>query len=81
MNSNKSSLGFLITDDTYFGHNGYSLRFNGVEPGINDQVRNRAIVMHGSDYVTEKRSVAGTMMGRSFGCPAVSAAENKKIVM
>lgn len=80
MNSNKSSLGFLITSDTYFGRNGYSLRFNGVEAGINDQVRNRAIVMHGSNYVNAQRADEGTMMGRSFGCPAVAASENKKII-
>ncbi len=76
----KSSLGFMITEGTYMGGNGYSLRFKGLEKGINDNVYARAIVMHGSDYVSPERAAAGTMMGRSFGCPAVSAKENKKIV-
>ncbi|MFN4008039.1 MAG: murein L,D-transpeptidase catalytic domain family protein [Chitinophagaceae bacterium] len=78
--SHKSSLGFMITDDTYFGSNGYSLRFNGLERGINDQVRNRAIVMHGSYYVNAERAMRGTMMGRSYGCPAVPASEVYEII-
>ena len=45
--SYKSAVGFMLTDDTYNGHCGYSLRFNGVEPGFNDRIRNRAIIVHG----------------------------------
>ncbi len=78
--SYKTSLGFMITAETYIGDNGYSLRLDGIEKGFNDNVRTRAIVMHGSDYVCRDRAVNGTMMGRSFGCPAVPAAEVKKIV-
>lgn len=78
--SYKSSLGFLVTAETYIGDNGYSLRLDGIEKGFNDNVRNRAIVMHGSDYVCGQRAVNGIMMGRSFGCPAVPAAEVRKIV-
>jgi hypothetical protein len=80
MNSHKSSLGFMITGDTYKGGNGYSMRLDGMEPGINDNVRDRDIVMHGSKYVNAKRADEGTTMGRSFGCPAVSYAEHKKII-
>jgi len=80
MNSHKSSLGFMIMGDTYKGGNGYSLRLDGMEPGINDNVRDRDIVMHGSKYVNAKRADEGTTMGRSFGCPAVSYAEHKKII-
>ncbi len=78
--SYKSSLGFLVTAETYIGDNGYSLRLDGIEKGFNDNVRNRAIVMHGSNYVGSDRAINGIMMGRSFGCPAVPAAEVKKIV-
>lgn len=78
--SYKTCLGFMITAETYMGDNGYSLRLDGIEKNFNDNVRNRAIVMHGSDYVCRDRAVNGTMMGRSFGCPAVPAAEVKKIV-
>jgi hypothetical protein len=79
-NSNKSSLGFLITAETYIGDNGYSLRLDGLEKGFNDNVRNRAIVMHGSNYVNNERASDGIMMGRSFGCPAVPAAQVRNIV-
>ncbi len=78
--SNKSSLGFLVTGETYVGHNGYSMRFDGMERGINDNVRTRAVVMHGSAYVNADRAKARMMMGRSWGCPAVSEAESKQII-
>ncbi len=78
--SYKSSLGFLVTAETYIGDNGYSLRLDGMEQGFNDNVRNRAIVMHGSDYVCGQRASKGVMMGRSFGCPAVPEKEVKKII-
>ncbi len=77
---NKSSLGFLVTAETYTGHNGYSMRFDGQERGINDNVRMRDVVMHGSLYVNAERAKNGTMMGRSFGCPAVPAEECAKII-
>ena len=78
--SYKSSLGFLVTAETYIGDNGYSMRLDGIEKGFNDNVRNRAIVMHGSNYVCGDRAVNGIMMGRSFGCPAVPAAQVKNII-
>lgn len=78
--SHKSCLGFLRTAETYFGDNGYSLRLDGIENGFNDNARERAIVMHGSKYVNGSRASAGSMMGRSFGCPAVPASEAKMII-
>jgi len=78
--SHKSSLGFMRTAETYVGDNGYSLRLDGLENGFNNNVRERAIVMHGSNYVNGERASEGTMMGRSYGCPAVPAAEVKKII-
>ena len=78
--SNKSSLGFLVTAETYTGHNGYSMRFDGMERGINDNVRVRDVVMHGSAYVCGERVKNGTMMGRSWGCPAVANTESMAII-
>jgi len=78
--SYKSCLGFLVTAETYFGDNGYSLKLDGLEKGFNDNVRSRAIVMHGSNYVCSNRAENGIMMGRSFGCPAVPATEVRNIV-
>jgi hypothetical protein len=79
-NSHKSSLGFMVTGETYRGKAGYSMHFDGQEKGINDHVRMRNIVLHGSYYVNEDRADAGTMMGRSFGCPAVPYGEHEGII-
>lgn len=66
-----SSRGLFVTDTSYIGRNGYSLRLLGLEPGINDHARARAIVVHGAPYVS--RIVADRLgrLGRSWGCPAV----------
>ena len=78
--THKSSLGFMVTGDTYDGKNGYSMHFDGMEPCINDKVRSRDIVMHGSNYVNAERADEGAAMGRSFGCPAISYSIHKKII-
>ena len=64
----KSSLGVFLTNDTYSGKNGYSVHIQGLENGINNNAYNRAIVFHGASYVSQGRG----MMGRSWGCLAVS---------
>jgi hypothetical protein len=69
--SHASSLGLFRTRDTYAGHNGYSLRLSGLEPGINDRAEERAIVMHGAPYVNGKFFKTTGRLGRSYGCPAV----------
>ena len=51
--SHQTSLGLFRTADTYVGGNGYSLRLDGLEKGVNDHARDRAIVMHGAPYVSE----------------------------
>lgn len=69
--SNQSSLGLFVTAETYTGANGYSLRLDGLEPGINHRARERAIVMHGAPYVSETFAQRVGRLGRSLGCPAV----------
>ncbi len=69
--SHQSSLGLFRTAETYQGGNGYSLRMDGLEPGINDRARARAIVMHGAPYVNPELAQRQGRLGRSFGCPAV----------
>jgi hypothetical protein len=78
--SYKSAIGFMLTDDTYNGHCGYSLRFNGMEPGINDQIRSRAIILHGSHYVNGEKADEEGRVGNSLGCPAVPLAECRPII-
>ncbi|GAB3925852.1 murein L,D-transpeptidase catalytic domain family protein [Mucilaginibacter myungsuensis] len=70
--SHQSSLGFYVTDDTYVGKHGRSLRLNGVDRGFNDQARNRAIVLHAADYVSQGTINQLGRLGRSHGCPAVA---------
>ena len=76
----KSSPGFYITGQTYSGSNGYSLKLNGVENGINDKAMKRAIVMHGADYVNESFISSRGYIGRSQGCPAVPVRDAKNII-
>lgn len=65
--SNKSSLGFYLTGETYQGSHGLSLRLDGLS-STNSNARSRAIVIHGASYVQE----SSVIQGRSWGCPAVT---------
>ncbi len=78
--SNKSSLGFYLTLGTYEGSNGYSMHLKGLEKNINNNAYNRAIVMHGADYVSEQFAKNHGYIGRSLGCPAVPTVQTKKII-
>lgn len=69
--TNKSSLGLFRTGEAYFGKNGYSLRLDGLDRGVNDRARERAIVMHGAPYVNVAMAKIQGYLGRSLGCPAV----------
>jgi L,D-transpeptidase catalytic domain len=66
-----SSLGLFLTEDTYVGKNGYSLRLKGLDEGFNHRAGERAIVMHGAPYVSEDFVRAQGRLGRSWGCPAL----------
>ena len=67
----ESSLGLFRTAETYDGDNGYSLRMDGLEPGINDHARDRALVIHGAWYVDPVQGLKQGRLGRSLGCPAL----------
>ena len=69
--SHQSSIGLFQARESYFGKHGYSLRLDGLEPGINDLARQRAIVIHGADYVSNDFIAQTGRLGRSHGCPAV----------
>jgi hypothetical protein len=72
--SHSSSLGLFRTTDTYAGKNGYSLRMDGLERGVNDKALERAIVIHGAPYVSATEAREQGRIGRSWGCPAVRMA-------
>lgn len=69
--SNQSSLGFYVTGETYVGSKGYSLRLDGQDPGFNDKMRERAVVMHDAAYVSDLWIKKYGRLGRSQGCPAL----------
>ena len=76
----KSSLGFYKTLDTYNGKHGYSLRLKGLERGVNDKAYDRAIVIHGADYVNPAYIPRLGYIGISLGCPAVMTKEATPII-
>lgn len=80
LSSLKSSLGFYVTRDTYFGEHGLSLRIDGLERGINDNAEKRAVVVHGADYVGDGYLNGNPFSGRSWGCPAVPSEQSSQII-
>jgi hypothetical protein len=73
--SNMSSLGFVLTAETYEGKHGFSLRLDGLSD-TNSKLRARAVVVHGADYVHDKPVI----QGRSNGCPAVPMDQRTKVI-
>jgi len=78
--SHQTSLGLFVTDETYVGRNGYSLRLDGLDKGMNDRARERAIVMHGAPYVSPAFVKSNGRLGRSHGCPAVSDVVARELI-
>ena len=79
-NSNQSSLGFYIANETYSGKHGLSLRLDGMDEGYNTNARNRAVVVHGADYVSQAFIDQHGRLGRSWGCPALPAELSASII-
>ena len=75
----QSSLGFYVTKMTYSGKHGLSLRLSGKEAGWNDNAEQRAVVVHGAEYIGSSRANAA-YMGRSWGCPAVPQAQASTVI-
>src|SRR5262245_349448 len=75
-----SSLGLFVTRDSYVGKNGYSLRLDGLDRGVNDHALARAIVIHGANYVSQKFAELQGRLGRSWGCPAVSTTVARPLI-
>ncbi len=78
--SHQSSPGFYLTGMPYMGRHGYSLQLDGLEKGINDNARKRAIVMHGASYVSRSYIESCGRLGRSFGCPALPVELTDEII-
>lgn len=68
----ESSLGVFVTEGIYHGSHGESMILNGIEKNINDNAKNRRLVVHAAPYVSEEFAKATGRMGRSYGCLAVN---------
>jgi hypothetical protein len=70
MESNKSSLGAYLTENTYYGHYGYSLVLKGLDK-TNSNAKKRKIIFHSSKIMQTKWS---------FGCFSLPEKNTKKII-
>ena len=75
-----SSLGLFLTEETYVGKNGYSLRLKGLDEGFNHRAGERAIVMHGAPYVSDDFVKKNGRLGRSWGCPALREGVAREVI-
>ena len=71
--SHQSSLGLYRSSGTYVGTYGPSFRLEGLEPGFNDAVCARDIVMHPWAPVGDEYVGRCGWARPSFGCPAIDA--------
>lgn len=76
----QSSLGLFLTGPVYQGKHGLSLRLRGLDPRLNSRAEQRAIVVHGADYVSERTIAALGRLGRSQGCPALDPAVARRVI-
>jgi hypothetical protein len=75
-----SSIGVFLTESTYVGRNGYSLRLKGLDEGFNHRAGERAIVMHGAPYVSDEFVRKNGRLGRSWGCPALREGVAREVI-
>ncbi|WP_345156683.1 murein L,D-transpeptidase catalytic domain family protein [Pontibacter saemangeumensis] len=75
-----SSIGFYVTDNTYYGKHGLSLKLEGLDQGFNTNARDRCIVMHGAEYATADFIRQAGRLGRSLGCPAIPMEKHDEII-
>src|SRR5262249_51405804 len=78
--SHQSSLGLFRTDQPYTGTYGYSLRLSGLEPGVNDNARARAIVVHGAPYVSQTIAAQTGTIGTTFGCAGLPEEDSAQVI-
>lgn len=70
--SHMSPYGFFKVAEPYEGQHGAALRLDGLD-AVNQNARDRAIVIHGASYMTD----VWEKPGRSWGCPAVQYSDMK----
>jgi hypothetical protein len=55
---------FYATGEIYRGKHGASLKLDGSRKGINSNARERAVVIHGADYVSDSFIKNNKRLGR-----------------
>jgi len=80
ISSEKSSLGFYVTQDIYQGKHGKSLKLVGMDKDFNTNALERCVVMHGADYVSDAFIAQHGRLGRSQGCPALPMENHSQII-
>lgn len=75
-----TSLGAMATAETYKGKHGLSCKLDGLEQGLNDNVRDRYIVIHSADYVTDRFILANGRAGQSDGCAVVDPSISESLI-
>jgi hypothetical protein len=78
-NSLQSSIGVFVTQNTYYGQHGESLRINGLEES-NNNVLKRHVVVHSANYVTPEYIQQHGKAGPSWGCFAVNPQKSKLLI-
>lgn len=78
--THESSIGVYLTAKTYVGHDGYSLRLDGLEPGFNSNALSRDIVVHPANYVSQTFADEHGRLGRSWGCFALNPKVSSQLI-
>jgi L,D-transpeptidase catalytic domain len=77
--SHATSAGAYLTGEPYVGSHGHSLRLAGLDP-TNSNAAARAIVVHSAWYVSPQIAASRGVLGRSYGCFAVSSSSLEEIM-
>ena len=78
--SEQSSLGLMRGAEIYVGDFGYSMRLDGLEPGFNDNVRRRDIVIHPDERNAPEVTAMNGYLAPSRGCPTLDPATSKEVI-
>lgn len=78
--SDETSLGIYLTLNTYNGKHGLSERLDGLEPGINNNVYRREIVVHPAWYASSSFVEEYHRTGDSWGCFGINPAVSSRFI-
>ena len=78
--SNTSSLGLMKAAEPYVGDYGYSMRLDGLEPGFNDNVRRRDIVVHPDERNRPEVTRQQGYLTPSRGCPTLEPDLSRRLI-